>query len=195
MICGQQKQPCQSDVLKIRPYGSRPKVMSNQHLVPSLMVKFDRYTFLTRQVEVGRSPAATLGKKENSMGVPLRFLNTPLPRPFSAPHHSTLPPHALHHDQPSGDYETCQQPVAKNRYTSHHVAAVSRPCRERVVSMSRHVATCRERVAGMSRRVTRRRAASHNVVRSRPTGPLSPSPLGHSSSTLKMLRDLQLDGS
>ena len=57
------------------------------------------------------------------------------------------------HDQPSGDYETCQHPVAKNRYTSHHVAAVSRPCRERVVSMSRHVATCRERVAGMSRRV------------------------------------------
>ena len=56
-------------------------------------------------------------------------------------------------DQPSGDYETCQHPVAKNRYTSHHVAAVSRPCRERVVSMSRHVATCRERVAGMSRRV------------------------------------------
>ena len=28
------------------------------------------------------------------------------------------------HDQPSGDYETCQHPVAKNRYTSHHVAAV-----------------------------------------------------------------------
>eukprot|EP00966_Prymnesium_polylepis_P008786 202575-Prymnesium_polylepis.1 len=27
------------------------------------MVKFDRYTFLTKQVEVGRSPAATLGKK------------------------------------------------------------------------------------------------------------------------------------
>eukprot|EP00966_Prymnesium_polylepis_P210407 4872119-Prymnesium_polylepis.1 len=47
-------------------------------------------------------------------------------------------------DQPSGDYETGQHPVAKNRYTSHHVAAVSRPCRERVVSMSRHVATCRE---------------------------------------------------
>ena len=59
----------------------------------------------------------------------------------------------VEHDQPSGDYETCQHPVAKNRYTSHHVAAVSRPCRERVVSMSRHVATCRERVAGMSRRV------------------------------------------
>eukprot|EP00966_Prymnesium_polylepis_P252462 5836694-Prymnesium_polylepis.1 len=36
------------------------------------------------------------------------------------------------HDQPSGDYETCQHPVAKNRETSHHVAAVSRPCRERV---------------------------------------------------------------
>eukprot|EP00966_Prymnesium_polylepis_P014932 345176-Prymnesium_polylepis.1 len=33
----------------------------------------------------------------------------------------------------------------------------------------------------MSRRVTRRRAASHNVVRSRPTGPLSPSPLDHSA--------------
>ena len=63
MICGQQKQPCQSDVLKIRPYESRPTVMSNQHLVPSLMVKFGRYTFLTRQVEVGRSSAATLGKK------------------------------------------------------------------------------------------------------------------------------------
>ena len=57
------------------------------------------------------------------------------------------------YDQPSGDYETCQHPVAKNRYSSHHVAAVSRPCRKRVVSMSRHVATCRERVAGMSRRV------------------------------------------
>ena len=44
-------------------------------------------------------------------------------------------------DQPSGDYETCQHPVAKNRDTSHHVAAVSRPCRERVVSMSRYVAS------------------------------------------------------
>ena len=63
MICGQQKQPCQSDVLKIRPYESRPTVMSNQHLVPSLMVKFDRYTFLKRQVEVGRCPAAWLAKK------------------------------------------------------------------------------------------------------------------------------------
>eukprot|EP00966_Prymnesium_polylepis_P226841 5248307-Prymnesium_polylepis.1 len=35
-------------------------------------------------------------------------------------------------DQPSGDYETCQHPAAKDRYTSHHVAALSRPCRERV---------------------------------------------------------------
>jgi hypothetical protein len=220
------------------------------------------------------------------------------------------PPRLDLHDQPSGDYETCQHPVAKNRYTSHHVAAVSRPCREfqcpplgnycceqrlwgvnvvqsgpsgftprsvasgdgehfdvhsiarrrevaagcwrtgdstvsqhvaaighheagrghsrshsrspagctpacrigvaqvrcskpvcrehvatcraRVASVSRacHAVSracravsraCRERVAGMSRRVARRRAASHNVVRSHPTGPLSPSPLGHSA--------------
>ena len=50
----------------------------------------------------------------------------------------------------------------KSLYVTHHVAAVSRPCCERVVSMSRHVATCRERVPGMSRRVASvsRRVAS-----------------------------------
>eukprot|EP00966_Prymnesium_polylepis_P258506 5971208-Prymnesium_polylepis.1 len=46
---------------------------------------------------------------------------------------------------------------------------VSRACR----AVSR---ACRELIAGMSRRVARRRATSHSVVRSHPTGPPSPSP-------------------
>eukprot|EP00966_Prymnesium_polylepis_P057905 1340953-Prymnesium_polylepis.1 len=64
--------------------------------------------------------------------------------------------------------------------------------------MSRRVASVSRRVAGMSRACRGTRACrdvSRGVVRSHPTGPLSPSPLGHPSSTLKILRDLQLDGS
>ena len=58
------QQLCENDVLEIRPYESlRPRIASCQHLVPSFLVEFDRYTFLTRKVEVGRCPAAARGKK------------------------------------------------------------------------------------------------------------------------------------
>eukprot|EP00966_Prymnesium_polylepis_P008826 203491-Prymnesium_polylepis.1 len=56
----------------------------------------------------------------------------PAPRPVASAASADAQPSD---DQPSGDQpsgETCQHPVAKDRYTSHHVAAVWRPYRERV---------------------------------------------------------------
>ena len=63
MFCGEKQQPCQNDVLETRPHESRPKATSYQRLVPSLFVKFERYTFLTRQVELVDWLAAVVGKK------------------------------------------------------------------------------------------------------------------------------------
>eukprot|EP00966_Prymnesium_polylepis_P143069 3302259-Prymnesium_polylepis.2 len=63
MCCGEKQQPCQNDVLETRPHESRPKATSYQRLVPSLFVKFERYTFLTRQVELVGWLAAVVGKK------------------------------------------------------------------------------------------------------------------------------------
>eukprot|EP00966_Prymnesium_polylepis_P132645 3066636-Prymnesium_polylepis.1 len=57
----------------------------------------------------------------------------------------------------------------------------------RVASVSRRVAGMSRACGGMSRHVARRRATSHNDVRSHPTGPLSPSPLRHESVEVQIL--------
>ena len=72
-------------------------------------------------------------------------------------------------DQPGGDYETCQHPVAKSRCIVVVRHAMSWPCRGRVAAVSQACRDmsrpCRGRVASMSRRVAAVSRASRAMSR------------------------------